>query len=47
MRAASESVFSCFLGEFNFADLPEGGVMRSIRLVGEQIMPELRDFSPF
>ena len=47
MRAASESVFNCFLGEFNFSDLSEGDIMRSIRLFGEQVMPELREFNPF
>jgi len=47
MRAASEGVFNCFMGEFNFSDLPEDDVMRSIRLFGEKVMPELRDFNPF
>ena len=47
MRAASEGVFNCFMGEFNFADLPEDDLMRSIRLFGEQVMPELHRFEPF
>jgi alkanesulfonate monooxygenase SsuD/methylene tetrahydromethanopterin reductase-like flavin-dependent oxidoreductase (luciferase family) len=46
-RAASEGLFNTFLGEFNFADLPEEDLMRSIRLFGEQVIPALRDFEPF
>jgi len=47
MRAASEGVLNCCMGEFNCSDLPEDDVMRSIRLFGEKVMPELRDFNPF
>jgi alkanesulfonate monooxygenase SsuD/methylene tetrahydromethanopterin reductase-like flavin-dependent oxidoreductase (luciferase family) len=48
LRAAAESgVFNCFMGEFNFSDLPEQDLMRSIRLFGEQVMPALRDYEPF
>ena len=48
LRAAAESgVFNTFLGEFNFADLPEADLMRSIRLFGEQVIPALRDYEPF
>lgn len=48
LRAAAESgMFNTFLGEFNFSDLPEDDLMRSIRLFGEQVMPALRDFEPF
>ena len=47
MRAASEGVFNCFMGEFNFADLAEDDLMRSIRLFGEKVMPELRAFEPY
>ncbi|MEK9947247.1 MAG: hypothetical protein VW999_14825 [Alphaproteobacteria bacterium] len=47
MKAASERVFNCFMGEFNFSDLPEDDLMRSIRLFGEQVMPELQQFEPF
>ncbi len=47
MKAASEGVFNCFMGEFNFSDLPEDDLMRSIRLFGEQVMPELQRFEPF
>ena len=48
LRAAAETgVFNTFMGEFNFADLPERELMRSIRLFGEKVMPALRDFEPF
>lgn len=48
IRAAAEhGMFNTFLGEFNFADLPEPDLMRSIRLFGEQVMPALRDYEPF
>ena len=47
LRAAAETgVFNTFLGEFNFADLPETDLMRSIRLFGEEVIPALRDFEP-
>ena len=36
-----------FMGEFNFADLPEDDLMRSLRLFGTEVMPALRDFEPF
>ena len=36
-----------FMGEFNFADLPEPDLMRSIRLFGEKVIPALRDYEPF
>jgi hypothetical protein len=35
------------MGEFNFSDLPEDDLMRSIRLFGEKVMPALQDFEPF
>jgi alkanesulfonate monooxygenase SsuD/methylene tetrahydromethanopterin reductase-like flavin-dependent oxidoreductase (luciferase family) len=48
LRAAAQSgVFNTFLGEFNFADLPEADLMRSIRLFGEKVIPALRDHEPF
>jgi alkanesulfonate monooxygenase SsuD/methylene tetrahydromethanopterin reductase-like flavin-dependent oxidoreductase (luciferase family) len=48
LRAAAEAgLFNVFLGEFNFADLPEEALMRSIRLFGEKVMPLLRDYEPF
>ena len=43
IRAAAEAgVFNVFMGEFNFSDLPEPDLMRSIRLFGEQVIPALR-----
>ena len=45
--AASEGLFNVFLGEFNFSDLPEQDLMRSIRLFGEKVIPALRSFEPF
>ena len=45
--AAAAGLFNVFMGEFNFSDLPEADLMRSIRLFGEQVIPELRDFEPF
>jgi len=48
IRAAAEAgMFNVFLGEFNFADLPEADLMRSIRLFGEKVMPALRGYEPF
>jgi alkanesulfonate monooxygenase SsuD/methylene tetrahydromethanopterin reductase-like flavin-dependent oxidoreductase (luciferase family) len=48
IRAAAESgVFNIFMGEFNFSDLPERDLMRSIRLFGEQVIPGLRPYEPF
>jgi alkanesulfonate monooxygenase SsuD/methylene tetrahydromethanopterin reductase-like flavin-dependent oxidoreductase (luciferase family) len=46
-RLAVTGVFNTYLGEFNFGDLPEEHLMRSIRLFGERVMPRLRDFEPF
>ena len=45
--AAAEGVFNVFMGEFNFADLPEADLMRSIRLFGERVIPALRGYEPF
>ena len=48
LRAAAQTgLFNTFLGEFNFSDLPEADLMRSIRLFGEKVIPALRDFDPF
>jgi alkanesulfonate monooxygenase SsuD/methylene tetrahydromethanopterin reductase-like flavin-dependent oxidoreductase (luciferase family) len=48
IRAAAESgVFNVFMGEFNFSDLPEADLMRSIRLFGEKVIPALRGYEPF
>ena len=46
-EAAEKGMFNTFLGEFNFHDLAEDDLMRSIRLFGEAVMPALRDFEPF
>jgi alkanesulfonate monooxygenase SsuD/methylene tetrahydromethanopterin reductase-like flavin-dependent oxidoreductase (luciferase family) len=46
-KAAEVGFFNTFFGEFNFADLPEADLLRSIRLFGEQVMPALRDYEPF
>ncbi|MFP6734764.1 MAG: LLM class flavin-dependent oxidoreductase [Rhodospirillales bacterium] len=45
--AAATGLFNTFMGEFNFSDLAEDDLMRSIRLFGEKVMPALRDFEPF
>lgn len=44
---ASQGMFNTFFGEFNFGDLAEADVMRSIRLFGSEVIPRLRDFEPF
>jgi alkanesulfonate monooxygenase SsuD/methylene tetrahydromethanopterin reductase-like flavin-dependent oxidoreductase (luciferase family) len=46
-KAAAEGLFNTFMGEFNFADLPEADLMRSIRLFGEQVAPALKGFEPY
>lgn len=46
-RTAEAGLYNVFLGEFNFSDLPEEDLLRSIRLFGEQVIPALRDFEPF
>jgi alkanesulfonate monooxygenase SsuD/methylene tetrahydromethanopterin reductase-like flavin-dependent oxidoreductase (luciferase family) len=48
IRAAAEAgLFNTFMGEFNFADLPEADLLRSIRLFGEKVIPALRGYEPF
>ena len=44
---ATKGLFNTFFGEFNFAEVPEADVLRSIRLFGEHVIPALRDFEPF
>ena len=44
---ATEGMFNTFMGEFNFGNLAEQDLLRSIRLFGEEVIPELRDFEPF
>jgi hypothetical protein len=45
--AAQSGLFNTFMGEFNFSDLPEPDLMRSIRLCGEKVIPALRGYEPF
>jgi alkanesulfonate monooxygenase SsuD/methylene tetrahydromethanopterin reductase-like flavin-dependent oxidoreductase (luciferase family) len=45
--AAAAGLFNTFLGEFNFSDLPEDALMRSIKLFGEKVIPSLRGYEPF
>jgi len=45
--AAQAGLFNVFMGEFNFSDLPEAELMRSIRLFGEKVIPALRAYEPF
>ena len=45
--AAQSGVFNTFMGEFNFSDLPERDLMRSIRLFGDKVIPALRPYEPF
>ena len=45
--AAEAGLFNTFMGEFNFYDLPESDLMRSIRLFGEKVIPALRAYDPF
>jgi alkanesulfonate monooxygenase SsuD/methylene tetrahydromethanopterin reductase-like flavin-dependent oxidoreductase (luciferase family) len=45
--AAQAGLFNVFMGEFNFSDLPEADLMRSIRLFGERVIPALHGYEPF
>jgi alkanesulfonate monooxygenase SsuD/methylene tetrahydromethanopterin reductase-like flavin-dependent oxidoreductase (luciferase family) len=48
IRAAAEAgIFDTFMGEFNFSDLPEPDLLRSIRLFGQEVIPALRGYEPF
>jgi alkanesulfonate monooxygenase SsuD/methylene tetrahydromethanopterin reductase-like flavin-dependent oxidoreductase (luciferase family) len=44
---ATEGLFNVFMGEFNFGELAEEDLLRSIRLFGEEVIPKLRDYEPF
>jgi alkanesulfonate monooxygenase SsuD/methylene tetrahydromethanopterin reductase-like flavin-dependent oxidoreductase (luciferase family) len=44
---ATEGMFNTFFAEFNFGELAEDDLMRSIRLFGTEVMPALRGFEPF
>ena len=46
-RWASDGMFNTFFGEFNFGNLPEDCLLRSINLFGREVIPALRDFEPF
>lgn len=46
-KAAETGLFNTFMGEFNFSDLGEEDLMRSIKLFGEKVVPALRDFEPY
>ena len=46
-KCAEAGLFNVFMGEFNFSDLPEADLMRSIKLFGEKVMPALRGYEPF
>ncbi len=45
--AAESGLFNVFMGEFNFSDLPQDDLLRSIRLFGKQVIPALSGFEPF
>ena len=47
LKYAEQGVFNTFMGEFNFAELEEEDVLRSVKLFGEEVMPDLREFEPF
>ena len=44
---ATEGMFNTFFGEFNFGQLGEDDLMRSIALFGNEVLPALSDFEPF
>ena len=46
-NAAKEGLFNTLMGEFNFSDLPEADLMRSLRLFGEKVIPALRSYEPY
>ena len=46
-KYAEEGVFNTFMGEFNFSELEEKDVMRSVKLFGEKVIPALKDFEPY
>ena len=46
-RWSQDGLFNTFFGEFNFGSIPEEALMRSIRLFGEHVIPNLRDHEPF
>lgn len=44
--AAQEGFFNTMFCELNFGELAEDDLMRSIRLMGDSVIPRLRDFDP-
>jgi alkanesulfonate monooxygenase SsuD/methylene tetrahydromethanopterin reductase-like flavin-dependent oxidoreductase (luciferase family) len=44
---AEQGSFNTFFGEFNFGNLAEDDLLRSIRLFGEQVIPALRRYEPY
>jgi alkanesulfonate monooxygenase SsuD/methylene tetrahydromethanopterin reductase-like flavin-dependent oxidoreductase (luciferase family) len=44
---AEQGRFNSFFGEFNFGQIKEDDLMRSIRLFGAEVMPKLRSYEPF
>ena len=46
-KTAEAGLYNVCMGEFNFTDLPEDDLMRSLKLFGEQVIPALRDYEPF
>jgi alkanesulfonate monooxygenase SsuD/methylene tetrahydromethanopterin reductase-like flavin-dependent oxidoreductase (luciferase family) len=44
---AEEGLFNVFMGEFNFGELAEDDLLRSIRLFGAEVIPRLRSYEPF
>ena len=46
-KSAQAGLFNVLMGEFNFSDLSEADLLRSIKLFGEKVIPALRDYDPF
>ena len=44
---ADEGSFNTYFGEFNFGNLAEDDLMRSIGLFGKHVIPALRAYEPF
>jgi hypothetical protein len=45
--AAEEGLFNTVFAEFNLGSMAEDDLMRSIRLFGEQVIPQIKDFQPY
>lgn len=46
-KIAVNGLFNTVFAEVNFGSLDEDDLMRSIRLFGEEVIPQVRDFEPF